>query len=336
MYIINQFLTAGAFGIICKGYHKHNKSQLVAIKFPLSCTEFKTFNEITPYLNNLRLISPEKLLVSQPTSSDIMNFKREANITSILSKHQNIVRLLEFRFYVHEIKPEFNIKVPMIITEFCEGGNLLTYLQNHKSLSERECNYLFTQLIDGIEYAHSLKIVHHDIKLENILLKKKPELSIPPNFLSKITNYLVSYLYLTTNKNEDDQNLSVFCYELKICDWGFAQIGSDNFNSTSGSPHYSAPEIYAKGINLSPSIDIWSAGVCLFAMVTGKLPFYSSDSFLLRQMIIDGKYDKDFLSMMASKSLFDLIEKILIIDPNKRYTIQQIKSHPWYSSFFPN
>lgn len=330
MYIINQFITSGAFGVICKGYLKNDKSQQVAIKFPLSCTEFKSFHEIKPYLINLRLVSPEKLMINNAAYSDTVNFKREYNIMSALSNHKNILKIIDFKLHHLEMNESLNIKtIPMIITEFCQGGNLLTYLQSNHPLSEKECNYLFKQLISGLEYAHSLKIIHHDIKLENLLLKKitknQPKSTY---FLSRVASYFVAKTF-SEPSNED---LNIFSYELKICDWGFARIGNENLNQYSGSPHYSAPEVYTKD-KVTEAIDIWSTGVCLYAMSTGKLPFCSSDLLLLKKLIIEGKYNVDFLNTMVSQSLKNLLENILVVDPDKRFTILQIKNHPWYNSF---
>jgi 5'-AMP-activated protein kinase catalytic alpha subunit len=244
------------------------------------------------------------------------------------------LKILDFKLHHIEINQTLNqtltIKtIPMIITEFCEGGNLLTYLQSNHSLSEKESNYLFKQLISGLEFAHSLKIIHHDIKLENLLLKKKPQ---PQSsyFLSRVASQMISYFVPKTMTTIED--VDIFSYELKICDWGFARVGNENLNQYSGSPHYSAPEVYTKD-KMTEMIDIWSAGVCLYAMSTGKLPFFSSDPVTLKNMIIGGKYNADFLESTASLSLKNLLENILVVDPDKRFTISHIKNHPWFNSF---
>lgn len=333
MYVINEFLTAGAFGVICKGHLKNDKSNQVVIKFPLSCTQFQSFTEIKPYLFHCRQVSPEKLIINDAPFKDIVDFKREYNILSVLSKHPNILKLIDFKLYHIEGVDNVCKKIPLIITEYCEGGNLLNYLQTNDPLSEKECNYLFKQLISGLEFMHSLNIIHHDVKLENILLKRIPIQSSTETksayFLSRVATSLLSYLTQTQTVNESQDDPSIFSYRLKICDFGFARVGNENLNQYSGSPHYSAPEIYTKG-NLSSAIDLWSAGVCLFAMATSKLPFSSSDTIVLKNLIIDGQYDKSILMSKVSASLQNLIENLLIVDPEKRFTISQIKDHQWY------
>ena len=81
-------------------------------------------------------------------------------------------------------------------------------------------------------------------------------------------------------------------------------------------------------------IDIWSCGVILYAMVCGSLPFMESETPKLYKKIVTGTYRpiKGF-----SQEVKDLIEKILVVNPNKRITLQEIKQHPWWQTtkYFP-
>lgn len=338
MYVLDQFLTSGAFGIVFKGHQKDDKTYQVAIKIPLSCTEFKTFDDIKPYLQHLTKVAPQTLIRCDPKHKDVVEFKREANLLANLNQHENVIRLIDFRIEYFQLSANLILKIPMIVTEYCDGGNLLQFLQRYHPLSEKMANYLFRQLIQGIKYAHSLNIVHHDIKLENLLLKKKSKLShsstmtkIACNILSVFSNSSTQ----TTLANDENQ-VDIFDYQLKICDWGFSRMGINNLKRFSGSPHYSSPEIYMKSSYLGTPVDIWSAGVCLFAMATGKLPFMSSDPETLKSYIVECKYDRERLRTMVSDSLYDLLRNILIINSSNRFTIDQIQSHPWYNAFGEN
>ncbi len=108
-------------------------------------------------------------------------------------------------------------------------------------MPEHQARRFFQQLISGIEYSHRLKIVHRDLKPENVLL-------------------------------DDDLNV-------KIADFGLSnEIKDGDFLKTScGSPNYAAPEVIRGGLYTGPEIDVWSAGVILYVMLSGRLPFEDDD-----------------------------------------------------------
>jgi 5'-AMP-activated protein kinase catalytic alpha subunit len=94
-----------------------------------------------------------------------------------------------------------------------------------------------------------------------------------------------------------------------------------------GSPCYAAPEMIAGSKYHGLQVDIWSCGVILYAMLCGYLPFEDPDTNKLYRKILKCDYHiPSFVNSMAS----DLIQKILNTDPEKRYTLQQIRSHPWF------
>ena len=134
-----------------------------------------------------------------------------------------------------------------IIMEYINGGNLFSYVKKRRKLSEKVAKFIFRQIILGIQHIHSQLIVHRDIKLENILI---------------------------------DMNNNI-----KICDFGIGIVlSSENqpLYSHCGTPVYIAPEIILstkeKGYNGFP-VDIWSAGIALYIMISGKLPFNLNESY---------------------------------------------------------
>lgn len=117
-------------------------------------------------------------------------------------------------------------------------------------MPEPRARLFFQQIISGIEYSHRLKIVHRDLKPENVLL-------------------------------DDDLNV-------KIADFGLSSDISDgNFLTTScGSPNYASPEVISGAVYAGPEIDVWSAGVMLYVMLCGNLPFEDDDvTFLFRKIL---------------------------------------------------
>ena len=180
-----------------------------------------------------------------------------------------------------------------IIMEYCEGGELFNYIVKKQRLSEEESSYFFYQIINGIEYIHSKGIAHRDLKPENLLIGK-----------NKI---------------------------LKIIDFGLSNFydGHKRLQTPCGSPCYASPEM-VKGKKYDGfNIDIWAIGVILFAMLCGYLPFEDdeNDNDVLFGQIIRNRID--YPSFLSDLSL-DMLKKILVSDPNKRISIEEIKKHEFY------
>ena len=180
-----------------------------------------------------------------------------------------------------------------LIEEYIEGKELLEYLNKKGKLKEIEACKFFHQIISGLDYLHKCGIAHRDFKPENILL---------------------------TNNNEI----------LKIIDFGLSNLYKKGqlLKTGCGSPCYVPPEMI-KEENYSGALsDIWSAGIILYLMLCGKLPFYDDDNQILYEKILSGKFESpDYLSDNAK----DILSKLLEIEPKKRINYDDIKNHPWFS-----
>ena len=178
-----------------------------------------------------------------------------------------------------------------IFMEYCENGELFHYIVERQRLTEEESSFFFYQLINGLEYIHSENIVHRDLKPENLLLGK--------------------------------HNI------LKIIDFGLSNFCEvDNFLETPcGSPCYASPEMVSGKKYNGHIIDIWSTGIILFAMMCGYLPFEDQDNDILFKKILKCKIKyPEYLSDIV----VDLMKKILVREPEKRITLNEIKLHPFY------
>ena len=186
-----------------------------------------------------------------------------------------------------------------LITEYIKGIELYQYISLKKKVEESEACFYFQQIICGLEYLHKMGISHRDIKAENIL----------------VDHYLK---------------------EIKIIDFGLSNKYSDNselLSTLCGSPLYAAPEVLiGKGYKPRP-VDIWSAGILLYFMLSGKLPFHADSDEELYKKIIDAKIS-DIKGI--SKEGNDLIKQILNPNPRKRLSIAKIKKHPWFNLFNNN
>ncbi|KPM03935.1 serine/threonine kinase-like protein 2 [Sarcoptes scabiei] len=189
-----------------------------------------------------------------------------------------------------------NTKIYLFM-EFCYG-ELGEFLQVYQRLPKTQSKDYFAQIIDGLGYLHSHGIIHRDIKPENILIT-------PDNVI-------------------------------KLADFGVCQVVSyftldDTVFGTDGTPLYHPPELFdPKILDYSGSkIDIWSAGVVLYRMLTGVLPFFNSSS--LKQTDIDEILNKNIQYPFEIKQdvlLVDLLNGIFKKNFHKRITILEIKNHP--------
>eukprot|EP01022_Parablepharisma_sp_SALTPOND_P019645 TRINITY_DN3393_c0_g1_i1.p1 TRINITY_DN3393_c0_g1~~TRINITY_DN3393_c0_g1_i1.p1 ORF type:complete len:769 (-),score=56.38 TRINITY_DN3393_c0_g1_i1:3964-6270(-) len=179
-----------------------------------------------------------------------------------------------------------------MITEYAEGGELFDYIVKRKRLRESEARDFFEQIISGVDYLHKLNIVHRDLKPENLLLDHTNSI--------KIVDFGLS------NKYASGQLLQTAC----------------------GSPCYAAPEMIAGKKYHGSTVDIWSCGVVLFAMVCGYLPFEDANTACLYRKILNGDFT---VPSYVSSEGKDLIKCILRTDPKTRYTIEDIRKHRWMS-----
>lgn len=215
--------------------------------------------------------------------------KKASHITR-LKREVRIMRLLHHPNIVklHEVTE--TEKEVVLAMDYVEGGELFDYIVAHKRLNEYTARKLFRQIISAVEYCHQSSIIHRDLKPENLLM---------------------------------DNNKVI-----KIIDFGFANLfdPSDTLHTFCGSPYYASPEMALGKKYIGPEVDIWSLGVILFALLTGKLPFRDPNTSELYKKIIIGQYETpSYLSPDAS----DLIKTMLQVDSNTRATVKQIMEHPW-------
>eukprot|EP01022_Parablepharisma_sp_SALTPOND_P008062 TRINITY_DN135136_c0_g1_i1.p1 TRINITY_DN135136_c0_g1~~TRINITY_DN135136_c0_g1_i1.p1 ORF type:complete len:1066 (-),score=121.39 TRINITY_DN135136_c0_g1_i1:164-3244(-) len=178
----------------------------------------------------------------------------------------------------------------IFVIELCSGGDLLTYVRKRRRLKEHVARFVFRQILEGLSYCHNKGILHRDIKLDNVLLNGSGE--------------------------------------IKICDFGVSKLikKHERLTEQCGTPAYIAPEILkGKGYE-GFGVDVWSAGVVLYAILHGSVPFNASEMYDLHKQVIKGKYKvKEGLSSEA----VDLLSKMLELDPAKRIATDQIFQHPW-------
>ena len=178
-----------------------------------------------------------------------------------------------------------------IFMEYADNGDLATLLEDRGQLNENMCRFFFAQLVLAIEYLHNeCRIVHRDLKPQNVLL--------------------------------DRYN------NIRLTDFGLSNTFSDNnpvLNTGCGSPAFVAPEI-AMGKSYTKAADIWSLGVMLYEMATGKLPFEGDDVHTIMTAIV---HQEPLYPMTMSRELINLLKRMLCKSPEQRITIKEIRENEW-------
>lgn len=211
----------------------------------------------------------------------------------------------QLKYVIAECKILKNLKCPFIIPlywafqtpnniymifEFCPHGDLSKQVKEN-GLPEAVCKFYISEIILAIEYLHSLNIVYRDLKPNNVLI---------------------------------DEN----CH-LKLADFGLARENTDKSNPATtfcGSPGYLAPEILSNEGVWKPA-DIYSIGICLYQLLTGKLPFIEENTMKLYKSIMEKKIN---FPSTVSNNAKNLILSLTTKNPTKRLSIEEIKSHPFF------
>ncbi|XP_039085211.1 serine/threonine-protein kinase SIK3 isoform X4 [Hyaena hyaena] len=177
-----------------------------------------------------------------------------------------------------------------LVTEYASGGEIFDHLVAHGRMAEKEARRKFKQIVAAVYFCHCRNIVHRDLKAENLLL---------------------------------DANLNI-----KIADFGFSNLFTPGqlLKTWCGSPPYAAPELFEGKEYDGPKVDIWSLGVVLYVLVCGALPFDGSTLQNLRARVLSGKFRIPFF---MSTECEHLIRHMLVLDPSKRLSMEQICKHKW-------
>ncbi|XP_044302639.1 death-associated protein kinase 1 isoform X4 [Varanus komodoensis] len=215
------------------------------------------------------------------------DIEREVNILKEI-QHPNVITLHD----VYESKMDV-----ILILELVAGGELFDFLAEKESLTEEEATEFLKQILNGVNYLHSLQIAHFDLKPENIMLLDR---NVPKP-------------------------------RIKIIDFGLAHKidFSNEFKNIFGTPEFVAPEI----VNYEPlglEADMWSIGVITYILLSGASPFLgeTKQETLANVSAVNYDFEEEFFSNTSTLAK-DFIRNLLIKDPKKRMTIQDSLQHPW-------
>uniref|UniRef100_A0A2A4K5R9 non-specific serine/threonine protein kinase n=1 Tax=Heliothis virescens TaxID=7102 RepID=A0A2A4K5R9_HELVI len=160
-------------------------------------------------------------------------------------------------------------------------------------MKEKEARAKFRQIVSAVQYCHQKRIIHRDLKAENLLL-------------------------------DGEMNI-------KIADFGFSNefTPGAKLDTFCGSPPYAAPELFQGKKYDGPEVDVWSLGVILYTLVSGSLPFDGSTLRELRERVLRGKYRIPFY---MSTDCENLLKKFLVLNPAKRASLESIMRDKWMNT----
>ncbi|VDN55342.1 unnamed protein product [Dracunculus medinensis] len=179
-----------------------------------------------------------------------------------------------------------------MVEEFAANGDLLKKIKSIERIDENESRFLFRQLTEALMYLQSIRVVHRDIKCENI--------------------------FLDSHDN------------VKLGDFGFSRMMrlNDKSNTFCGSRAYAAPEVLSSKPYSGFTVDLWSAGIVLYIMVTGLMPY--DDRNLKKMLEKQLRHRVTFpKTVELSSEVKHLISEILHPYPTQRKAYPEIIRSSW-------
>ena len=243
-------------------------------------TVFKAIHKETKVM---RAIKQLKLSSFSDKSKEI--FLKDFFILSKLN-HPNIIKVFQYYIDSEHIS---------IVSEYCGGGELFDSIIAQGKFSEEKAAEYITQLLGAISHCHDRKLVHCDLKPENIVFQK-PGSDV-----------------------------------LKVIDFGnSAFISEGKLTNRFGTVYYIAPEVLQGSYD--EKCDIWSIGVILFILLCGKPPFNGRNDYEILSKVRKGMYNFDSPEWKnISPEVKNLITEMLTSDPEKRPSAKKALKHSWFS-----
>lgn len=289
---------------------------------------FKGINLTTQEEVAVKVIKKQTLTMTQEdkhtkSTTKLEQVLKEVTLHKMITSLQcpNIVKFIEFKetssFYY-------------IIQELLTGGEIFNSIVKYTYFSEDLSRHVIKQLGNAVRALHSMGIVHRDIKPENLLFEPieyipndKPRLRKSDDPMTKMDEGLFQ-------PNIGGGGIGI----VKLTDFGLSkQIYQTNTKTPCGTVGYTAPEV-VKDEKYSMEVDMWGVGCVLYTMLCGFPPFYDDKIDTLTEKISRGEYTFlqpwwDEISVGAKTC----VAKLLEVNPEKRYTIEQFMSDPWLNKF---
>lgn len=204
-----------------------------------------------------------------------------------------------------------------IIMDYCTGGDLASLLQVNGPFTEEQARAVAWEMLHVLKECHEKNILHGDVKAGNFV----------------IASSLFRDLFRSAPSALPEG-------WLKAVDFGTGQyIGASHLTVAQGTPDHWAPEVFGK--KYLQEADMWSLGVVLYQLLTGRLPFwktgeevkFKSTSDLLKVILSREPELKPYLSAHCSPECVHFLQQLIIKDASQRMTVSDAQAHPWLQQY---
>ena len=302
-----QFLGEGSFGSVYKVKRKNSAREIIRA---------------------LKEISKEKMCLNEENSEEIRN---EISVLKSLD-HPNIMKIYEF----YEDKENM-----YLVTEFC-GGDAANIQDKYGVLPEFLVKYIMYQVFMAVAFFHANKIVHTDIKRENIAFfyrdEKKDKKEVD-DFLKKLFEDKDIIEELTDasgleNLSEEASKVvkELSNFDVKILDFGSAKKRNrTKLSGVTGTVYYCSPEIVNDKYDFE--CDEWACGVMMYILFVNNPPFQGDSEEEIFSKILKDEPNLDIKPLKdISENCKDLIKKLLEKDAKKRIKAREALKHPFFTN----
>ena len=227
----------------------------------------------------------------------------EKDALNRLTDHPGVVRL----YYTFQDQRSL-----YYVLDLCTGGELLGVLKRMTTFDEECTRFYGAQILDTIDFMHARGVIHRDLKPENVLLDDQMHV--------KITDFGTAKLLDVNPTSEATSN--------GVPGPGDLLAGSEEkrANSFVGTAEYVSPELLTDK-NACKASDLWAFGCIIYQLLAGRPPFKAANEYLTFQKIIALNYEFPRGFPEVAK---DLVERLLVLDPSRRLTIDHVKNHEFF------
>ena len=308
-------------------------------------------NESNIKFSNFKLVLPLAKggygtvgLYKKPTTGDMyaiksvdINKMKERKLSQTLQNERNILNGISSDYVVNSyyiFKDKTNY---YFVMEYLPGGDVYNLLSSI-ILPFSTIQLIVAETLLAVYYLHSINIIHHDIKPENILITKDGHFKLSDFGLSKTIN--------EEKKGDDDDEENSHKIGSSSCS-SSSSLKSENEkddNKIEGTLYYMAPELFTNEYPIGKSIDYWAIGIVIFELFTYKIPFEGETQEITKQNIID--YNINWEPMNSEEVIknyknyidcaVDLIKKFIFFNPEQRWgdkNFKEIQNHAFFKGF---